>query len=719
VSARPDRGHEPVPVRVERRGSVALIVLEHPPVNALSQPVRQALLAAIEDLDGDAAVAAIVLHGAGRNFIAGADVREFDQAARAPLLFEVLNRIEACTKPVVAALHGAALGGGAETALACHYRCATADLQFGFPEVTLGLIPGSGGTVRLPRIVGVPVALDLMIRGESIDAATALSLGLVDRLLETRGGGGDDRDEAIKAAAAAYALTLNSESVQARRISGWSVPDVAAATSGWFREYRHGVPAARRGAAGEAIVHCVEAAAQRTFAGALAFTRESFERCRSSEESRALRYLFFAERAAGRIGAKARARVVEEIGVVGAGTMGSGIALCFAQAGVRVVLVDADATALQKGMARIHALLEGAVKKGRSSAQEAEAVTARVQSAASLTSLTGADLVIEAVFEDLTVKQALFAQLARVCRPGAILATNTSTLDIDAIAATTGRAQDVVGMHFFSPAHVMRLIEVVRGRETSERALATVLRAAKRAGKIGVTVGNCFGFVGNRMLYAYGREKELMLLEGAAPAHIDGALESFGMAMGPNAVGDLAGLDIGAAARRAWPLRPDDPRFYRISDLLAERGWLGQKTGRGFYLYEPGSRARQENPEVMAVIRSEAARLGIARREVPAEEIVQRCVFALINEGVRILEEGIADRASDIDVIWCNGYGFPRARGGPMFYADRVGLGSVLTVMDELRRRHGDRYWAAAPLLERLAREGRSLAEWTAAPAAA
>jgi 3-hydroxyacyl-CoA dehydrogenase len=586
------------------------------------------------------------------------------------------------------------LGGGAETALACHYRCATADLQFGFPEVTLGLIPGSGGTVRLPRIVGVPVALDLMIRGESIDAARALSLGLVDRLLETRGGGGDDRDEAIKAAAAAYAQTLTSESLEGRRISGWAVPNGVAATPEWFTEYRRGLPAARRGAAVEAIVQCVEVAVQRTFAAALAFTREAFERCRTSDESRALRYLFFAERAAGRIGAKARARVVEEIGVVGAGTMGS-------------------------GMARIHALLEGAVSKGRSSPQAAEAVRARVRSAADLDALAGSDLIIEAVFEELTVKRALFARLARVCRPEGILATNTSTLDIDAIAAATGRAQDVVGMHFFSPAHVMRLIEVVRGRETSETALATVLRAAKRAGKIGVTVGNCFGFVGNRMLYAYGREKELMLLEGAAPAHIDGALESFGMAMGPNAVGDLAGLDIGAAARRAWTLRPDDPRFYRISDLLVERGWLGQKTGRGFYLYEPGSRARRENPEVMAMIRSEAARLGIAQREVPAEEIVQRCIFALINEGARILEEGIAERASDIDVIWCNGYGFPRSRGGPMAYADHVGLRQVLTVMDELRRTHGARYWTAAPLLERLARGGRSLAQWSAAPAAA
>jgi 3-hydroxyacyl-CoA dehydrogenase len=406
-------------------------------------------------------------------------------------------------------------------------------------------------------------------------------------------------------------------------------------------------------------------------------------------------------------------RVVEDVGVIGAGTMGSGIALCFAQAGYPVVLIDANQQALQAGMARIHGLIDGAVKKGRSTAQEAEAIKARVRGSGDLESLARADLVVEAVFESPAVKQPLFAQLAQVCKPEAILATNTSTLDIDAIAGATARPQDVLGMHFFSPAHVMPLVEVVRGRATSAIALATALRAAKRAGKIGVVVGNCFGFVGNRMLYAYGREKELMMLEGATPAQIDSALEAFGMAMGPNAVGDLAGLDIGVAARRAWQDRPDDPRFYRISDVLAEHGWLGQKTGRGFYRYDRGNRQREENPEVLAVIRAEAARLGVAPREVSPDEIVERCIYALINEGARILEEGIAGRASDIDVIWCNGYGFPRARGGPMHYADHVGLSHVLTVMKRFRLEHGDRYWTAAPLLERLERDGKGLADWS------
>jgi 3-hydroxyacyl-CoA dehydrogenase len=699
-------------VRVEHIGSVAVVILDHPPVNALSHPVRQALLVAVEGLDRDSAVSAIVLQGAGRNFIAGADVREFDHAARAPLLFDVLNRIEACGKPVVAALHGATLGGGAETALACHYRCAAPDLRLGFPEVNLGLIPGSGGTVRLPRVVGVAAALDLMIRGEPIDAAAAVSLGLVDHLLETRSGDGRNEDDAIKAAAVAYAQKLVAGPVESRRISGWPVTNAAAATREWFREFRTGLPAARRGsAAAERIVQCVEVAVVQPFTAALAFTRELFEQCRVSTESRALRYLFFAERAAG--GVRADSRPVEDVGVIGAGTMGSGIALCFARAGIQVVLIDANQQALQAGTARIHAVLDGAVKKGRSTAQEAEAVKARVRGAGELASLARADLVVEAVFENPAVKQSLFSQLAQVCKPEAILATNTSTLDIDAIAGATGRPQDVLGMHFFSPAHVMPLVEVVRGRATSDIALATALRVAKRAGKIGVAVGNCFGFVGNRMLYAYGREKELMLLEGATPAQIDSALEAFGMAMGPNAVGDLAGLDVGAAARRAWRDRPDDPRFYRISDVLAEHGWLGQKTGRGFYRYDPGNRQREESPEVLAVIRAEAARLGVAPREVSRDEIVERCIYALINEGARVLEERIASRASDIDVIWCNGYGFPRTRGGPMHYADSVGLEHVLTVMRRLRREHGDRYWTAAPLLERLERDGRRLADWS------
>jgi 3-hydroxyacyl-CoA dehydrogenase len=405
-------------------------------------------------------------------------------------------------------------------------------------------------------------------------------------------------------------------------------------------------------------------------------------------------------------------RPVDRVGVVGSGTMGAGIAICFAQAGFRVTLIDASPAALAAGLARVRSTLDAAVSKGRLSAQQAEAAKARVGGAADLAALATADLVVEAVFENLAIKQELFARLGRLCKAQAVLATNTSTLDIDAIGAASGRAGDVLGMHFFSPAHVMRLVEIVRGRETSAAALATAQAVTERLGKSGAVVGNCFGFVGNRMLYAYGREKELMLLEGATPERIDRALEAFGMAMGPNAVGDLAGLDIGAAVRREWKDRPDDPRFYRVSDLLAERGWLGQKTGRGFYLYQGADKRRIENPELAALIRAEAQRLGIAQREVPDEEIVGRCLFALINEGARILEEGIARSAADIDLIWCNGYGFPRARGGPMTYADTLGLAAVRAAIGRYGREQGDRYWTVAPLIEQLTREGRRFADW-------
>ncbi|HVS78064.1 MAG TPA: 3-hydroxyacyl-CoA dehydrogenase NAD-binding domain-containing protein [Steroidobacteraceae bacterium] len=395
---------------------------------------------------------------------------------------------------------------------------------------------------------------------------------------------------------------------------------------------------------------------------------------------------------------------------MGAGTMGSGIAASFAQAGFSVVLVDSGSAALDAGLQRVQSIVQSAVKKGRLRADEAQTVAARVGGASELGALSDADLVIEAVFEDVAVKQAVFEQLGRIVKPGGVLATNTSTLDVDAIANASGRAADVVGMHFFSPAHVMRLVEIVRGRCSAPDVIATVLAVTRRLGKTGVVVGNAFGFVGNRMLYAYGREKELMMLEGVEPPRIDRALEGFGMAMGPNAVGDLAGLDIGVSARRAWKERPDDPTFFRVSDLLVERGRLGQKSGAGFYRYTGPERRREADPEVADLARAEARRLGVAQRAIPDEEIVERCIYALVNEGARLLEEGIAGSGADIDVIWCNGYGFPRSRGGPMFYADTVGLPQVLSAIERYREARGPRYWSPAPLLERLARAGGSLA---------
>jgi 3-hydroxyacyl-CoA dehydrogenase len=686
-------------VRIERDGEIAVIVIENPPVNALAHPVRWALLAAIEQLDGDSTVRAIVLHGAGRNFIAGADVREFDAPPKAPVLNEVLLRLEACGKPVIAALHGAALGGGAETALASHYRCATPDVQLGFPEVKLGLLPGAGGTVRLPRLVGVTVALDLMTGGEPIGFERAQSLGLVDRVVDGTGAG-DARAGTVR-----YARELLASGASVRRLRDRPIPDEASATPEFFAGYRAALPrATRKLPAMERIVQCVEAAVAQPFETALAKARELFEPSRLSTESAALRHLFFAERGSG--AAREAARPVERVGVIGSGTMGGGIAISFAQAGLPVALIDTNTKALDAGVARIHSTLDAAAKKGRISAEAAEAAKARVHGAGGLDALADADLVIEAVFESMAVKQEVFASLGRICKPSAVLATNTSTLDVDAIAASSGRPRDVLGMHFFSPANVMRLVEIVRGRESSPDAIATALAVTKRIGKLGVVVGNCFGFVGNRMLYGYGREKELMLLEGATPERIDRAIEAFGMAMGPNAVGDLAGLDVGASVRREWKDRPDDPRFYRISDRLAELGRFGQKTGRGFYRYEGPGKRRESDPEVETLIRTEAQRLGVAQREVPDEEIVERCIFALVNEGARILEEGIARSAADIDVIWCNGYGFPRTRGGPMFYADTVGLAKVLAAVEKYAREQGERYWTPAPLLQRLASTG-------------
>ena len=688
------------PLAIERDGGVAVIVLDHPPVNALAHPVRTALLAAIERLDSDPTVQAIVLHGAGRNFIAGADISEFDQPAQPPLLNELLLRLESCGKPVIAALHGAALGGGAETALACHYRAATPDLKLGFPEVTLGLLPGAGGTVRLPRVVGWKASLELMTGGKPIDLDRAMAMGLIDRRID-----GD-----VRAGAVAWARELIADGALPRRLRELVVPE---APTELFIEWRATMPAAtQRLPAPGRIVDALEASATRPFDQALDRARELFEECRRSSESRSLRYLFFAER--GSDADRDAALRVESAGVIGAGTMGAGIAISLATAGIAVTLVDSKPESLAAGLARVASTIEGSARKGRMTVADAAAAVARVRGAGDLQALATADLVIEAAFENLAVKRVLFAQLGGLCRPQAVLATNTSTLDVDAIAAASGRAADVAGMHFFSPAHVMRLVEIVRGRESSRATLATVRAVTKRIGKIGVTVGNCYGFVGNRMLYAYGREKELMLLEGSTPEVIDRALEGFGMAMGPNTVGDLAGLDIGYHARREWSGRPDDPRFYRVSDRLAELGRYGQKTGRGFYRYDGPDHKRQADPEVLELIRAEAQALGVAQRQVADSEIVERCVYALVNEGARILEEGIAASPADIDVIWCNGYGFPRHRGGPMFHADTIGLTTVIEAMRRYEGEQGARYWTPAPLLASLAEQESTFAGWQA-----
>jgi len=686
---------------VLRDGDVAVFTFDSPPVNALSHPVRAAFLAAIEALDVDPGVRAIVLLGAGRNFIAGADIREFDKPPLEPLLTDVLSRLESCGKPVVAALHGAALGGGAETALACHYRCAAGDLQLGFPEVSLGLLPGAGGTVRLPRLAGWQAAFELMASGKAIGIDPAIELGLVDRRMD-----GD-----LRAGAVAWARELAAARAPLRRVSELPVPPSRPAQ---FEEYlRILPPAARRLPAPPRIVEALAATAMLPVEAALARARALFLECLESTESRALRHLFFAERATAPDPELARA--VNQAAVLGAGTMGSGIAISLATGGIPVTLIDAKQDALDAGLARARASIDASERKGRLDAGAAAAARGRLQGSLTLAAAGAVDLVIEAVFENLAVKREVFGRLGQLCRPGAVLATNTSTLDVDSIADASGRPDDVVGMHFFSPANVMRLVEVVRGRGSSREALATAYAVTKRIGKIAIPVGNAFGFVGNRMLYAYGREKELMMLEGAKPEAVDKALQDFGMAMGPNAVGDLAGLDIGFQVRKEWKEKPEDPLFYRVSDRLAELGRFGQKTGRGFYRYDLPGGERTPDPEVAELIRAEAERLKVKQRSIEPGEIVSRCILALINEGARILEEGIAASPADIDVIWCNGYGFPRHRGGPMFYADSLGLAVVVESIRALAGLHGTRYWTPARLLVTLADEGGTLAAWQAA----
>jgi 3-hydroxyacyl-CoA dehydrogenase len=692
-------------VTLDRRGPIGLILIDNPPVNALSQAVRAGLVEAVATLDADATFEAGVLLCAGRTFIAGADIGEFGKPPQPPHLPEVVSRLEASDKLLVAAIHGTALGGGYEVALGCHYRCALSDARIGFPEVKLGILPGAGGTQRAPRLAGIERALELILNGEPIGAVQAHQWRLIDELI----------DGNLESGALGYIQRLLAQHARLRRVRDLAVPQAETARAAIDNARKRIARQARGQMAPERAIQAVEATLTLPIEAGLELERRLFEECRESSQSRALRHLFFAEREAARLPdlpAGAEPLAIATVGVVGAGTMGAGIALSCLNAGLQVRLIEQNAEALERGRQQVASILDVSVQKGRLSADQRDHRLALLQPALALDSLGDADLIIEAVFENMAVKRDVFGRLDRVARDDAILATNTSTLDVDAIAAATRRPQNVVGLHFFSPANVMRLIEIVRGRQTSTTVLATALSFARRVGKVGVVVGNAFGFVGNRMLYAYGRENQLLMLEGAEPQQVDHALQEFGMAMGPNAVGDLAGLDIGYQARRELENRPTDPRWFRVSDALVEQGRLGQKTGRGFYLYPNGSRTPVADPEVTAIIRSEADKLGVAQRRIADEEIVERCALALVNEGARILGEGLAIRSSDIDVIWALGYGFPRHRGGPMFYADSIGLGTVHEAIARLAGRHGNEYWQAAPLLEQLAASAGSFSAW-------
>lgn len=681
-------------VNYENKNGIGVITVDNPPLNALSRGVRDGLLAAVRQAEADDSARAIVLTGAGQTFSAGADITEFDSPLKGTEINQICAAIEESPKPIVAALHGTSLGEGLEIALACHYRVASKDARLGLPEVKLGLIPGGGGTQRLPRLTGAKAALDLIISGEPVSAEAAKKAGFVDEIAD-----GD-------AVAAAIALAASKAGQASHPKTGEQNAKIDAERgSAIFKERRAELKKQKRHQhAPLRCVAAVEAAFELPFKEGLTRERELFYEALQDWQSKALIHAFFAERHASKIpglSAKVKLRDIKSAGVIGSGTMGGGIAMAFANAGLPVVVVDRDQAALYKGLGVVAKNYESMVQRGRLSQAEVEARMAAIKTTLDYDGLADADIVVEAAFEDMGVKGEVFRELDRVCKKGAILASNTSTLDIDTIASFTGRPADVVGMHFFSPANVMRLVEVVHGKQTSPEVLASTLATAKKLGKIGVSVGNCDGFVGNRMLEKYITEAMLIVEEGASPADVDAALTGWGMAMGPFAVCDLTGLDVNWQIRQR---RVSQGRTYAspLLDRFYEAGRLGQKTGKGFYRYE--GRTALPDPAAQAIIAARRAELGNRVGPVAEQEIVKRTIYALVNEGANILQEGIASRSDDIDVIYIHGYGFPAWRGGPMKYAELRSLPEVLSDIDVFHMRFGER-WRPAPLLKALVTE--------------
>jgi len=690
-------------VTYAREGSIAVITIDNPPVNAMGFAVRLGVWNAIDRFAADDAARAAVLICAGRTFVAGADIAEFDKPIQDPWLPALVQKLEDCPKLIVAAMHGTALGGGLETAMGCHYRCAVSAARVGMPEVNLGLLPGATGTQRLPRLAGVAKSLDMMISGKPIGAAEAHQHGIVDAIID-----GD-----LRAGAVAYAEKLDAEKAPMRRVSKLPV-DGSKATPEYFAEFRRQMQRQARGFfAPEQIVKCVEAAVTLPYDQALKRERELFDECKKSTHSASQRHLFFAEREISKIpgiGKDVAPRRIESVAIIGAGTMGGGIAMNFLNAGMPVTLLEMDRNGLDRGLGIIRRNYEGNVKKGRMTPEQLEQTMALIRPTLDYGDVAGADLVIEAVFENMAVKKEVFATLDAACKPGAILASNTSSLDLNEIALATRRPEDVIGLHFFAPANIMQLLEIVRGVGTAKDVVATAMDLAKRIRKVGVLVGVCFGFVGNRVFFASVREAQRMILEGATPEQIDKVAWDWGMAMGPNAVVDLSGVDVFHKLFSEWKERPDDPAFCRMTTVLNGMGRLGQKSGRGFYKYE--GRDAVPDPEVMEIARREAASLGVAARNIDNAEIGERLFYPMINEGARVLEEGIALRPGDVDVIFANGYGFPRYRGGPMFYADTIGLKKVYDGICKYRKQYGDLYWTPSALLEKLAQEGSTFTAW-------
>ncbi len=697
-------------VLISRDGDVGILTVNNPPVNALSPGVPEGIASGVEQFEKDDAVKAVVLIGGGRTFIAGADIREFGkmtssgEGRRGPSFNAILDRIEKSSKPVVAAIHGTALGGGLETAMACHYRVAVPTALVGQPEVKLGIIPGAAGTQRLPRLAGVARAVEMCAGGDPISAIDAHQAGIVDQIIE-----GDLLRGAIAfARTKSGALPRRTRDLNSKLGNEQTnAPIIAAGREATRKKQRNLI-------APLAAIDAVEAATKLPFDEGVKREADLFQQCLFSDQSKGLIHVFFGEREVAKIPGipKDIAQIpVNKAAVVGAGTMGGGIAMVFANAGIPVLLKETDQAALDRGLATIKKNYANSVKKGRFSQEQMDQRMARITPTLTYDGFDGVDMVIEAVFEGMALKKQIFGELDKIVKQGAILASNTSTLNIDEIASATSRAQWVIGTHFFSPANVMRLLEIVRGKATSKEVIATCMALSKKLGKVGVLVGNCRGFVGNRMFHPYRREAQFLVEEGATVEAVDQALYNFGMAMGPLATGDLAGLDVGWRIRKEFgDIRDTSTRQPLLEDRLCEKGMYGQKTGAGWYKYD-ADRKPMHNPEIDGLIGQARKDAGITPRTVSDEEIVDRIIYALVNEGARILEEGYALRAVDIDIIYINGYGFPAYRGGPMWYADAVGLKKVYARIQEFEKQHGN-LWAPAPLLKRLAEEGKTFVDF-------
>jgi len=695
---------QPLPVRYAVQDGVAVLTLDNPPVNGLGYAVRNGLVQGVDRANADAAVKAIVIAGAGKAFSGGADIREFNspKALAEPNLQTVIRTVEASAKPVIAAISGACMGGGLELALGCHFRVAVAGAQIALPEVKLGILPGAGGTQRLPRVLGVETALNMIVSGNPVPSEKLKGTPLFDEFLEGE----------LVAGAIAFAQKVVKEGRPLKKVRDIKIDYPNA--DGFFQFSRNTIRAvAKNFPAPLKCVDAVAAAVSKPFEEGLAYERSLFVELVQTPESKSLRHAFFGERAASKISDASEAtptRNIAKVAVIGAGTMGGGISMNFLNAGIPVTVLETGQEALDRGVGIIRKNYEGSLKKGKLTPEKLDQRMGLLKTALDYAAIADADLVIEAVFEDMGVKEKVFRKLDEVMKPGAILATNTSTLDVNKIASFTKRPQDVVGMHFFSPANVMKLLEVVRGSQTATDVLATVMKAAKAIKKTAVVSGVCDGFIGNRMMEHYVRQALFLLEEGATPWQVDRALEKFGWAMGIFRVSDLAGNDVGWAIRKRRYVEKPELAYSRIADRLCEQGRFGQKTGKGWYLYEPGRRDAIPDPAVAAMIEAYRKEIGVTPRKISDEEIVERCGYALVNEGARILEEGIAQRASDIDMVYLTGYGFPLHRGGPMFHADTVGLYNVVRAMQRYAAMpRGDKaFWAPAPLIAKLAAEGKT-----------